>query len=886
MAIKIGTRGGDILSSKKRGDIILGLDGDDTLNALHGFNTLLGGDGDDVLTALSSFNILSGGEGNDTLRAYRGWNLLLGGDGDDDLSSTSDNNTLIGGDGDDSLTVFAGSGNILHGGDGDDSLSVQSDFNTLIGGDGDDHFNILGGSGNTVQGGDGRDSISYAGTTQGAVVNLAAGSAAGVGEFSSIENVTGGEGNDVITGDDNDNVLHGGGGNDTLEGGAGDDIVDGGPGDDLIIGGEGAGDDLYMGGDGSDTVTYQSTTQGVIANLPAGMATGVEIGTDTLIDIENLIGGAGNDTLTGDGNSNLLDGGAGDDTIKGGAGDDILMGGLGIDTLLYDDSPTRVIVNMFNTSTIFSVPPRSASDGFGSTDAISGFENVVGSNFDDHIQGTSNIANRLEGGAGNDTLAGSGENDGTMNPASGEADDTLLGGAGNDVLRQSRGHDTIDGGEGFDRLEFVNTGIPYGGTTGVNVNLALGTSDADPIGGDPVHGPGGDVATISGIEHVIGTAGNDILIGDTNTNLLEGQGGNDSIDGGEGDDFIKGGPGDDILMGGAGIDTLSYEDSPNRVIVNMFNMGTITIGGITVGPGHAFDGFSPAFPLPMPDPPTDTISGFENVIGSAFNDHLQGSTNVANLLIGGAGNDTLGGSGASDGINLLVPGAANDTLLGGAGNDVLRQSRGNDILDGGEGFDRLEFFNNGINYGGTTGVNVNLAAGTSDADPNDGDGVHGAGGDVATISGIEWVLGTDGNDTLSGDANFNFLDGGAGNDTIDGGGGVDFLAGGGGADTFRFGSSAANNTVTDFDDDVLDFSPLFAAAGVEAPVGEDPLEWLVTQGYLIADPIGDVGGGDANDTVIRVDLDGTAGAGAAYTVVTLIDATLGTTGSDADNWLV
>ena len=611
-------------------------------------------------------------------------------------------------------------------------------------------------------------------------------------------------------------------------------------------------------------------------------------GDDRVLDLS-----AGGNALAGDGGNDTIDGAAGNDTLKGGAGADNLVGGADTDTLLYDDSPTRVIVNMFGTTTItiggVSVAPGTASDGFGSTDTVSGFENVIGSAFNDYIQGTSNIAQRLEGGAGNDTLTGSGVTD----SVAGAMDDTLLGGAGDDVLRQTRGHDTIDGGDGFNRLEFTiptgesTTGVPYGGAIGVNVNLATGTSDADPNDGDPVNGAGGDVAIISGIEHVRGTAGNDSLTGDDFANRLEGQGGNDTIKGGAGqdsvdgglgndtivmlvttgdvdvadggadtdtlalsgvvpdtgvvvanlglpdqvvsiggvadgliqnnfenldasglgssinvtgdagansiigsngndtidglggNDTIKGGAGADSLVGGTDTDTLLYDDSPNRVIVNMFNMSQIIIGPDTVNPNSVLDGFGTF----------DAISGFENVIGSAFNDSIQGASNVVNRLEGGAGNDTLAGSGMTDSI----PGAMDDTLLGGLGNDVLRQTRGNDSIDGGADFDRLEFVNNGIAYGGFVGVNVNLGLGTSDADPNNGDAVNipleNGRSDIATVSGIEYVLGTAGNDSLTGDALANRLEGQGGNDTLNGGDtsdtSNDTLVGGAGNDSLR-----------------------------------------------------------------------------------------------------
>ena len=59
---------------------------------------------------------------------------------------------------------------------------------------------------------------------------------------------------------------------------------------------------------------------------------------DTFTGIENLIGGSGDDALTGDGNVNRIDGGDGNDTVFGGddAGDTLIGGaGAGGDTLSY-----------------------------------------------------------------------------------------------------------------------------------------------------------------------------------------------------------------------------------------------------------------------------------------------------------------------------------------------------------------------------------------------------------------------------------------------------------------------------------------------------------------------------------------------------------------------
>jgi Ca2+-binding RTX toxin-like protein len=84
------------------------------------------------------------------------------------------------------------------------------------------------------------------------------------------------------------------------------------------------------GGSGTDTLNYSAYTIGVTVNLRTGTATGVAGG---VRDIENVTGGAGNDTLTGNAANNLLRGGAGNDSISGGGGNDILLGGAGNDSL-------------------------------------------------------------------------------------------------------------------------------------------------------------------------------------------------------------------------------------------------------------------------------------------------------------------------------------------------------------------------------------------------------------------------------------------------------------------------------------------------------------------------------------------------------------------------
>ena len=141
---------------------------------------------------------------------------------------------------------------------------------------------------------------------------------------------TGGAGNDTLDASEagGASLITGNAGDDVLTGSAFDDQINGGGGGDTIVGGHGGGNDIYNGGDDIDTVKYESTDEGVIVDLTAGKAYGdKDIGVDTLIDIENAVGGSGNDALIGNAQSNKLSGGDGADILTGLGGDDTLDGG-------------------------------------------------------------------------------------------------------------------------------------------------------------------------------------------------------------------------------------------------------------------------------------------------------------------------------------------------------------------------------------------------------------------------------------------------------------------------------------------------------------------------------------------------------------------------------
>ena len=162
--------------------------------------------------------------------------------------------------------------------------------------------------------------------------------------------IDGGTGNDSFTGDYNANYLGGGAGADTLLGSLGSDTLSGGLGNDSLDG-NGTSVDPYA----VDVVDYTYATAGVtlsVGSINSSTAYTFSVGgsatdVDTLKNFEGIIGGSGNDSLTGDSNANYLSGGSGGaDTLSGGGGNDILKldwsslnlsnldGGAGNDTVV------------------------------------------------------------------------------------------------------------------------------------------------------------------------------------------------------------------------------------------------------------------------------------------------------------------------------------------------------------------------------------------------------------------------------------------------------------------------------------------------------------------------------------------------------------------------
>ena len=800
----IGGEVNDTLTGNQVDNILEGRGGDDTIDGGAGNDTMDGGDGNDTasyqsstagvtvnLTTITAQNTI--GAGTDTLTNIEN---LTGSKYNDILSGNSENNILNGGAGVDTISYKNSTAGVTVNlatitaqntvGAGTDTLAnfenlTGSDYNDIL--TGNSSNNVLeGGLGNdTLNGSTGIDTVTYESSTAGVVVNLSKTIAqdtigAGTDIITAFENITGTNYNDILTGNSSANTINGNGGNDTLDGGAGNDVLNG--------------------GTGIDTVSYQSSTAGVTVNLTTIVAQNtIGAGTDTLTNFENLTGSNHNDTLTGDSGNNIIIGGTGDDIIDGGYGADTIDGGDGIDTLTYLSSLEAITVDLSNTSSLFDV------------DIVSNIESIAGSNYDDLFIGdtTNNI---LNGGAGVDTISYKNSTAGvTVNLATitaqntvgagtdtlanfenltgSDYNDTITGNSSNNVLEGGLGNDIINGGTGIDTVTYENS------TVGVSVNLTL--TSAQTIQGT-------EKDTITGVENLTGTNYDDILTGNSSANTINGNGGNDTLDGGAGND---------ILNGGDGVDTLSYATATAAIKVNL----STTSAQVTGGSG------------------TDTVSNFENLIGSKYNDTLTGNDSnntidggVGNDIIeGGLGNDALDGGIGIDTLSYALSsfsvtvdlsnenaqdtiGAGSDTIIGfenltgsnyddtlkgntlnniilaGLGNDTLNGGLGNDTLDGGVGIDTVTYEDS------TVGVSVNLALTTAQT-------IQGTEKD--TIKNIENLTGSDYNDILKGSTLSNTINGLDGNDTIIAGTGKtnDIFDGGDGIDTISYEQATSLVTI-------------------------------------------------------------------------------------------
>ncbi|HEX8644503.1 MAG TPA: M10 family metallopeptidase, partial [Allosphingosinicella sp.] len=235
------------------------------------------------------------------------------------------------------------------------------------------------------------------------------------------------------------------------------------------------------------------------------------------VTIENAVGGAGNDKLTGNAAANRLEGGGGDDLLDGRGGADLLVGGAGNDLYLVDHAGDAAV--------------EAAGGG---TDevrtALSAF--ALGANVE-VLKGMSASGQVL---TGNDEA------------------NVIEGGAGDDFIDGRGGADEMRGGQGFDIYIVDDPGdrvteVSDYGLDEVRTNLASYALPAD-------------------VEKLTGTsAGGQTLTGNGGANLITGAAGNDVIEGGAGPDELRGGAGNDLLTDAAGSTAAHGEGGNDRISI-------------------------------------------------------------------------------------------------------------------------------------------------------------------------------------------------------------------------------------------------------------------------------------------------------------------------------
>ena len=783
-------------------NIITGTQFADIISGKGGNDVLIGGDGNDFFIT---------GLGNDEIQGGAGINLASFIDADHDVDIDLSKSTALTATGittlrdilnirgsyfDDKITgdIFT---NELSGLSGNDTIDGGYGDDILYGGDGNDIFTDWKGN-NTLEGDKGNNTISYENffdnflRSPTVTINLITGKAIIEGElistmvdtgfsqriiyssndFKRIQNVIGSNTADSITGDSDSNIIKSLDGNDFIEGGWGNDSIDGGLGSDTV------------------SFSYLTSSQKLSASLLSNNSVAVDssddvLQTDTLINVENLISGKGDDNLTGDNNNNQIDGDGGSDKIYGLGGDDILIGGAGSnyldggdgnDTADYQACQLGINANLTEMLVVFG----------GNTDSLISIENIIGSNFDDMLIGNEND-NLIVGGDGKDTLMGGPGNDvlidgiGSNEFLGGDGHDTvsfataetgirasltqkvassilldqvhqnyishlfsiedLIGSAFDDSFEGDQSNNIIDGGDGNDTVTYAYLQSGRSAQVDLSSGQAFVIDDAQWHAGGPYQIFEFD--SLISVENLTGSSGGDILTGNANNNILVGGDGADELFGGGGDDKIYAKLGEDIAIdGGDGTDTLYLTDtiqSPGRQF--LIDMSS-----------------------------TALFSNIENISTGSTSDKIIGNSSN-NWIDGGLGNDAIFGR---DG---------DDVLLGGDGINYIEGGTGHNVIDGSGATTP-----NSITIAGykiSSGLNIDLAKASGNATlitpavPN-----FSLVDDYINVNG---VYGGSGNDLIIGNNQDNFLRGGSGDDTISGKGGQDILEGGAGSDNLTGG---------------------------------------------------------------------------------------------------
>jgi len=448
-----------------------------------------------------------------------------------------------------------------------------------------------------------------------------------------------------------------------------------------------------------------------------------------------------------------------------------LFGGSDLTTL--NVSGGKVTISGWNGGTLLTTVDASGGTALvmPSSPASTYADTVTGSAGNDTLYGGTKVST-VDGGAGNDTLYGGASGD-TLTGGAGNdilwgqaGSDIIHGGAGNDIIQVDvaanfedlASPDVIDGGDGTDVLNFgaaVNWTVAAEDLNIVNVERVTfdSTGNASITLNDDVYTTAG--ATSMDIRDTEGTgtftvvasslsAANSVTVTTSAAAIV------DTITGGAGDDTLKvttnataswaatdtftGGKGTDEMIITVGNAALTQATQTGVTAVEKITfIGTTSTASNWTLADATFVTTSLATVRGIVDASGMTGSGVLTFVGSAEDDS-------AMTLTGGRGNDILTGTSTT---------TAADIIDGGAGNDTIDGDAGIDNLSGGEGNDIFTVSINGDFIGLTSAETVSGGSGTdtlSFADSTSGATVAAA--DLANISGIE-IISFSGNDAVS-----------------------------------------------------------------------------------------------------------------------------------------
>lgn len=832
-----GTPGNDVITGTVAGDLIDALAGNDEVNAGAGDDTVMGGDGIDTVRGGDGNDSIMGGNDNDFLFGQADSDTIFGGEGADSINGGSGSDIVDGGDGNDTVEggddndlLFGGGGvNILEGGSGDDiyfllegdgvhSIRDTSGFDSVFVSNIDDFYRT-GANDLTLEHDDGGTAVidDYFGSSSISFIEIALQS--DIYTFAAQKTLTGGILGDFIIGSEGpSDVLTGNAGNDLLLGQSGNDTLLGGDGDDFLIGEEG--NDFLNGGDGFDTAYTEWDTTGVTVLLDSLSTISGDIsnGTDTLLNVERVSGTEFNDTFTATtnfsatfGDFNAFEGGDGDDTITGN----------GNTRIEYREADGGVDVNLL----------------LGSANTLAG------------INGATNVGNDLIFGGVNQVVGST-------------FDDSLTGGADDffESFRGLDGYDTIDGGTGYDRADYLTDAGPIFAAL-----TAGGTGNVLTIASD-------EIDTLISIEAIRGSDFNDSFDASAFT------GGSfgifNAFEGGNGDDTVTGNGETRVQYyganGGVHVD-LGLGFAMGTGVGGATNVGVDTfLGGVTEVDGSDFDdilvgGGSAEFELFRGRGGNDTIDGVSGFDRISYKFADAGISAVFSDVTDEAGtitNDGYGGTDTFTNIDEIEGSSFRDTLTGNSQDDRFIGGAGDDDIDGGAGYDVARFDRSEQ----TQNVSIVLAGNSVN---NDGFGgvdlifnieeIRTGSGDDTVLGSFadERFIGNEGNDSLSGNTGNDTLEGGDGIDTLRGGGDDDFIVGGRGSDVIEGG---AGNDISDYRDLSSAITVIMSGGGAGTVASNGDTDTLTTIEEVIGSDFNDsftgsadadrFRGEDGNDTLL------------------------------------